>query len=154
MKRITCLNCGTTFEIDMKHICKDELGWHVGAGGCPGCDCSFDIDLKDIVDMHESHSDAIIEALYNGRIYPAEDCVPHTEEYRRATKDHTNCEALLRGCLDMEHQSVLDLLIDAHHTVIDQTGLAFFREGLQLGARLTLALLRDDTPEQAPDTED
>lgn len=89
--------------------------------------------------------DDIVDALYNGNLYPAEDCVPQSEEYRRAVKEHANCEALLRNVLDEEREAVLDLLMGAHHTLIDQTGLAFFREGLRLGAKLALALLQDNT---------
>ena len=91
--------------------------------------------------------DDILEDLYNGIIYPAEDCVPCSEEYKRAIREHSHCEALLRGILDEEHQPVMNLLLEAHHTVVDQTGLAFFREGLRLGARLALALLQDDSVE-------
>lgn len=153
MKKTTCLNCGTTFEIGLKHICKDELGWYVRAGCCPGCDGSFDIDLKDVLEMHESNPDTIIEALYNGRIYPAEDCVPQTEKYWCASNDHANSVAALRNCLDAEQQPLLDLITESHHTVIDEMGLAFLRMGLRLGAQLTLALFRNDTQEQAPDAE-
>ena len=83
----------------------------------------------------------IIEQLFNGEIYPGEQIVVSTPEYkdaqRAAIQAHEDFEAKLCDSLKIE----LGELYDKDSTVRSFYDEKYFVEGFRLGARLMLEIL-------------
>lgn len=90
---------------------------------------------------------SILTALYEGKIYPAEQYSPRIEEYRKIHQEHYRhyedfIETLskLNPPLDKKFIKIMDEQLD----VIPYEFSEMFIDGFRLGARIMIDILQDD----------
>ncbi|MCC8100999.1 MAG: hypothetical protein LIP11_01650 [Clostridiales bacterium] len=79
----------------------------------------------------------VMEALYNGLLYPAEQVVPDTPRYHEAVKAMYEIMCDFEGSLDKEIYKRIDSLLDLEAELSDIMEMEFFKYGLSLGMKLS-----------------
>ena len=92
---------------------------------------------------------SVIDDIYSGRLYPAEQVKPDSPEFLERSLAAEKLYVSLEGVLDRERRGVLEEYRSAAATVTDLYNLAFFRAGVKLGVRLVLEAL--DAGAELPD---
>lgn len=89
----------------------------------------------------------ILLALYNGEIYPSEQCVPKSEEYKKICEEYCDsCDELIKALrsldppLDKRFTEVIDMVPD----ITSFEASEMFVCGFKLGAGLMLEILTSD----------
>ena len=90
----------------------------------------------------------LLEQLYNGEIYPAEQIVPENPEYRATNHRIEQEKQHLSGVLQQEDIQHLERLEALSLNAESMTCYAGFAYGFQLGAQLMQEVLRD--PKNSP----
>ena len=75
----------------------------------------------------------ILEALFNGGIYAAENVVPKTEKYWQATGEIARIMSLFEDKLSKEDYALFEKLRDSHIEEGDMTNEAQFKYGFTMG---------------------
>ena len=78
----------------------------------------------------------IVKRLYNGEIYPAENNVPDTEEYRKATQNADCIEKKFTADLAEEQHELFEQYMSATAKVDKLIQEEVFRQGFVMGAAL------------------
>lgn len=78
----------------------------------------------------------ILEALYNGELYPAETVVPRSSEYSDARKAVTELMKNLEGKLDKDNYATVQELYDTMFTASGIEMMEQFKFGIALGVLL------------------
>lgn len=87
--------------------------------------------------------DKILQALYNGELYPAEQYLPMIEEYKALRKkQYENYEDFIKKIgspLDKEFKRILDEQLDTFPLQLSE----MFIDGFRLGARIMIEVFED-----------
>ena len=78
----------------------------------------------------------ILEALFNGEIYAAENVVPKTEKYWQATGEIARIMSLFEDKLSKEDYALFEKLRDSHIEEGDMTNEVQFKYGFTMGVLL------------------
>ena len=87
---------------------------------------------------------SVIEQMYNGKLYLAENACPDSPEYQKAVSDYVVARDMLMGSLEGRQRQVLEDLIAAEAKETDLLCLEYFRQGMRIGAKLQRELLELD----------
>ena len=97
--------------------------------------------------MNQKSSKSLLERLYRGEIFPAEDIVPRSKTYRDAEDEQNRCHDQLEEKLSEELVELLEeykaASEDTHRVHLEHT----FAAGVSFGVRLMLEALREDEVE-------
>ena len=78
----------------------------------------------------------ILEAIYNGEIYPAENVVPKSQRFRKATEEVARITTYFEDKLSKEDYALLETLCDNYADETSETGEAQFKCGFTMGILL------------------
>ena len=81
---------------------------------------------------------SIIDQIYNGGYYPAEDIKPTTDSFREHSKAAEALADRLQSFLTLEQAQVLDEYKTEAALVTDIYNLEYYRAGVEFGIRLIL----------------
>ncbi|WP_322200463.1 DUF6809 family protein [Acutalibacter intestini] len=88
-----------------------------------------------------SEKKSLLDSLYDGEIFPAEDIVPQSDEYQEAVDKQSRIQNRLESKLPEKHHALLERFvaaIECTHTIeLRQT----YAEGVRFGFRLMLESL-------------
>ena len=91
-----------------------------------------------------SEKKSLLDSLYDGEIFPAEDIVPQSDEYEEAVDKQSRIQNRLESKLPEKHHALLERFvaaIECTHTIeLRQT----YAEGVRFGFRLMLETLGKD----------
>ena len=90
-------------------------------------------------------SNRILEQLYDGEIYPAEQIVLSSPEAKEALRSLEDEKAYFYGILSEADKERFDNLFDLSHGVQRYYSYADFSCGFKLGTRLAYAALEENT---------
>ena len=85
---------------------------------------------------------SIIDQIYNGNYYPAEDITPNSDSFREHTKAAEALAIQLQSFLTEEQAQVLDEYKTETALVIDLYNVEYYRAGLEFGVRVILEEIR------------
>ena len=86
----------------------------------------------------------LLNELYNGRIYPSEQYVPHSYQYAAMTQTYYDCRTALEKKLTPELSQELDMAFQKYQDLISVELYEMFRQGYKLGSRLMLEIMDGD----------
>ena len=86
----------------------------------------------------------MLNELYNGRIYPSEQYVPHSYQYAAMTQTYYDCRTALEKKLTPELSQELDLVFQKYQDLISEELYEMFQRGYRLGSRLMLEIMYGD----------
>ena len=78
----------------------------------------------------------ILEALYNGELYPAENIVPKTDKFRQASAEVSRVMTYFEGKLNKEDYVLLEKLCDSYADECCETSEIQFKYGFTMGVLL------------------
>lgn len=78
----------------------------------------------------------ILEEIYNGQIYPAENVVPRSERYRKASSEISRIMTCFEEKLNKEDYALLETLCDSYADETSETGEEHFKYGFAMGVLL------------------
>ena len=84
---------------------------------------------------------SLINDIYNGEYYPAEQVKPDTELFRLHSGNAAALSEKLSEALTEEQRDLLDAYKSERAVVTDLYNMEFFRAGVKLGVRLLLEAL-------------
>lgn len=87
--------------------------------------------------------DDILRALYDGRIYPAEQYIPHGSDYKNLFDNYYSKRICLEAKLDPAIVQDLEDMMQSYLDVVSEDLFAMFSEGYRLGVGMILAALED-----------
>lgn len=93
---------------------------------------------------------SIIDKIYNGDYYPAEEIKPDSDSFRKHSSTVQALSTQLKSILSKEQFSLFEEYMCEVALVTDLYNLEFYRAGVQFGVRLILeALCEKKGPERA-----
>ena len=91
-----------------------------------------------------SEKKSLLDSLYDGEIFPAEDIVPQSDEYQEAVDKQSRIQSRLESKLPEKYHALLERFvaaIECTHTIeLRQT----YAEGVRFGVRFILETLCED----------
>ena len=85
---------------------------------------------------------SIIDQIYNGNYYPAEDVTPNSDSFREHTKAAEALAVQLQSFLTEEQAQVLDEYKTETALVTDLYNVEYYRAGVEFGVRVILEAIR------------
>lgn len=79
---------------------------------------------------------SILEQLYNGKIFPAESCVPNDKLLKSAVSDMKDAEKNLQDTMSEGQKQLLTDYKDAYDVILSIQLEEFFKYGFVLGIKL------------------
>lgn len=83
---------------------------------------------------------SIFEKLYKGKIHPMENCVPQTDEYKKAMHELSAASEHLENALDEKQKELFQNYQIARADVETLIQIEVYRQGTQFGWELTKEL--------------
>jgi len=84
----------------------------------------------------------ILEAIYNGEIYPGETVVPKSKRFRDATEEVARIMHFFEDKLSKEDYALLETLCDSYADETSETGEEQFKYGFTMGVLLMGEIFR------------
>lgn len=78
----------------------------------------------------------VLEALFNGEIYPGESIVPKSDKFRQAAAHSSEIMSYFEGKLSKEDYALLEQLCDSHADEGCMTSECQFKYGFTMGVLL------------------
>ncbi len=78
---------------------------------------------------------SIFKQIWNGEIYPAENCVPKTEEYKQAAHELSEASVALENALTEEQRELLHSYQIANAIAATLVQQEIFKESFKLGVK-------------------
>ena len=85
----------------------------------------------------------ILRDLFDGRIYPSEQYIPHGSDYKAKTQAYFDKRNQLEEKLDSAIVQELDNMMQAYQDVVSEDLYAMFYGGYRLGVRMILMAMID-----------
>lgn len=93
--------------------------------------------------------ESVLTRLYRGEIYPSEQVVPTSEEFKAAKEDRNQKVEKLEGSLTKEQTELLTEMLDADAYAVLLQFEAIYAEGVRFGIQLMRELFPLEKPEWA-----
>ena len=95
---------------------------------------------------------SILEKLYNGEYYPAENDIPDTDEYRELIHQLSAASEQLEKCLSDEQLALFHKYCDLKNQCELLSGRKMYADAVRFGAELILEIAYPDIkPNRLPD---